>query len=324
VTSASHRYRTADGFYTQYAWVKNYDFEARASLAGYETRDSGGWGYYVDPVRSALNRTGYGAAGALKFRGDLVLKTSLERAYRIPDAEELLGDGAFVKMSGELRPERSWNANVGLLDTRVPLGGPHSLSFELSGFYRLTEDFITYSVRGNEGTGSFINLGKVRGAGGSAEMGYRYGRLFDASANATYQDLRDAQRKIYVDTFLVDNITYKDRLPNIPYFMANASAGLTFENLLSGSDRLRFGWNSRFVNWFFLQWPSLGDPGTKATIPAQLVSDASASWSFARERLNVGFDVKNLFDAQVYDNYLLQKPGREYALKARVFFRETD
>jgi outer membrane receptor protein involved in Fe transport len=321
VTSLSHRYRTAGGFYTQYAWVKNYDFSARATFSGYEQRDSTAWMLHLDPVSANVNRTGFGYAGALNLFGDLIVKLSLERAYRLPDAGELLGDGAFVRMNADLRPERSWNAGLGLVDTRLPLGGKHSLSFELSGFYRFTEDLITYSVQGNQGTGSHINIGKVQGAGGTAEVGYRFAKLFDASANVTYQDLRDARRKVWVDTFLVDNITYKDRLPNIPYLMANASTGLSFQDVFAGSDRLRFTWNSRFVNWFFLYWPSLGSPGTKATIPTQFVSDAGASYSFARERLNVGFDVKNLFDVQVYDNYLLQKPGREYALKVRAFFR---
>lgn len=37
-------------------------------------------------------------------------------------------------------------------------------------------------------------------------------------------------------------------------------------------------------------------------------------------RYNVAFEANNLTDALLYDNYSLQKPGRNFALKLRYMF----
>ena len=70
-----------------------------------------------------------------------------------------------------------------------------------------------------------------------------------------------------------------------------------------------------YVHEFFLRWPSLGNAAKKRTVPSQLVSDAGVGYTLPSEKLIVAADVANLFNEQVYDNFLLQKPGRAFFLK---------
>src|SRR5690606_28239137 len=104
------------------------------------------------------------------------------------------------------------------------------------------------------------------------EASYAYGRLFSASANATYErainTTRYSRPVIFGDTSArVPDATYLNRLPNRPWFFANLAAGLGFDDVMSGSDRLQFNWSAQYVHWFYLTWEAFGDPRGKAVIP---------------------------------------------------------
>jgi outer membrane receptor protein involved in Fe transport len=43
------------------------------------------------------------------------------------------------------------------------------------------------------------------------------------------------------------------------------------------------------------------------------------SYSWKNERYNVSFGCNNLFDKELYDNFMLQKPGRSFFAKFRIF-----
>ncbi|MEM7659591.1 MAG: hypothetical protein AAF399_25980, partial [Bacteroidota bacterium] len=69
------------------------------------------------------------------------------------------------------------------------------------------------------------------------------------------------------------------------------------------------------VHQYFLGWPSLGTSALKNTIPSQLTFDLGASYTFPGKQWSVAVDLINLTNEQVYDNFLLQKPGRSLFLK---------
>ena len=87
---------------------------------------------------------------------------------------------------------------------------------------------------------------------------------------------------------------------------------------LRGS-RLRLTFDYQWVHWFYLTWEAFGSAGTKSRVPTQHITDASLLYSWLDGRYNVSLECTNLLDALAFDNYLLQKPGRAFFLKFRLF-----
>ena len=297
-------------------WIKNYNFKVSTVEIQYIT-DSLGRRPVGIPVENHLNKTGYGYAAKYTLNRMHLLKLSFEQAVRLPDASEILGDGMFVQNNPNLQPEQSFNLNIGYMATGIPVQNNSYLSLQLDGFYRNTNDLILYTVSNSRGDGSYINIGKVRGLGGSVDLTYAIKNFIRLNANATYTDLRDWNQ--FAQDGINQNQTYKDRLPNTPYLTANGGIDITQGDLFQSEDEVSFYWNIQYVHEFFLRWPSLGDPGTKSTIPTQFVNNTGVSYAFRSGMYSVGLDCSNIFNKQVYDNYLLQKPGRFVSAKFRIF-----
>ena len=73
------------------------------------------------------------------------------------------------------------------------------------------------------------------------------------------------------------------------------------------------------MHWFYLTWEAYGSDVSKARIPTQNISNVSALYQLKGGKYNIFLECNNLFDAMAYDNYKLQKPGRAFFLKFRVF-----
>jgi outer membrane cobalamin receptor len=317
ITALAYQVKAIDDKWDNTLWVKNYDFGVSTVDEQYIT-DSLGYRPEAFPISDQLNSTGFGYATKYTFNPRHLVKLSAERAFRLPDPDEVLGDGLFVKNNPQLQPEESINLNASWLANRIPLGRESHLSFEPAFFYRYTRNLILYLVNEGRGIGTYTNIGKVRGIGGSLDLTYQYGDFLQLKANATYQDLRDWSKFQGPNR----NQTFQDRLRNTPYLMANASINIQQENILDQGDQLSFYWDFQYVHEFFLNWPSLGAKSTKAVIPTQLIHSTGVGYSFHSGTYNLSLECTNLFDEQVYDNYLLQRPGRAYATKLRVFFNQ--
>ena len=75
------------------------------------------------------------------FRG-FHLKASYQRAIRLPNSQELFGDGIITFPAAGLRPEKSHNFNLGFLIDKNDILGLSRLQFEVNGFYMQVSDNI--------------------------------------------------------------------------------------------------------------------------------------------------------------------------------------
>lgn len=66
-------------------------------------------------------------------------------------------------------------------------------------------------------------------------------------------------------------------------------------------------------------WDAYGAAEGKARIPDQQILNADISYSWKRGRYNIAFECTNFLDKTTYDNYKLQKPGRAFFAKFRLF-----
>ncbi len=287
-------------------FLKNYGFTSSINELVYTTE------YETIVTKNDVSNWGGGFAASYKIVPKLLLKSSAEQATRMPSATEALGDGVTLESNPAIKPEQSFNANVGTVLGRFEIGSRHGVKIALNGFYRKVTDQLQLNVSGGQETGQFINIREVAGTGAEMEIIYDFDQKLKLNLNGTYLDFRNNQR---VDENGRENILYGDRLRNQPYFMANAGLEYNVLDFIQKESRFFTYLQSSYVHEFFLRWPSLGNEDTKDTIPTQLVFDAGVGYTFPSQKLTLAVDVSNMLNEQVYDNFLLQKPGRAIFFK---------
>ena len=285
-------------------FAKKYWYHGRIITQDYEDNDV--------ITRPAFSNTGYGALFSWQPSQQFLVKSSFEQTYRIPESFEILGDGIYILPNPNLQPERSYNANLGT-EFQETLG-QIKFRVESNVFYRSSKDFIRFNPLGP--FGEFENLHNVRSVGLEGNLILDYKNKILLSSNATWQNITDETR---LDEGLV-NVNYKSRIPNIPYFFGNARVG--FNALETGNKKMVLYWNSRYVHEFFLNWENIAASNTKNIIPRQLTHDLELEYSWQEEKYNISMTINNLFDARVYDNFNIQKPGRAIYLKLRYFIND--
>jgi hypothetical protein len=99
----------------------------------------------MEPPKQKQNKTSqFGWIEAIKYEvaPDIHLKTSYQRAIRLPNPQELFGDGIVTFPSANLRPEKSHNFNAGLLIDKHKILGMERVQLEVNGFYMQITDMI--------------------------------------------------------------------------------------------------------------------------------------------------------------------------------------
>ncbi len=261
------------------------------------------------------NYIGYGAGLRYAFFEQLAAKVSYEHSVRLPIARELLGNGTTIYANVALEPEKSNNVNLALFGTWHPAPG-HSLYYEANGFLRNVDNYIQTSVIEKEGMLQYVNTPAVHIKGVEGEIRYDWDNRLQLTGNLSYQDARDQQK--YKDDGK-PSATYNNRVPNRPWLFGSAEASYTFRNFILPDSRLRLGCNFQWVHWYFLTWEAYGNRDTKARIPSQHVCNADIVYSWKKGQYNIALECSNFLDETVYDNYKLQKPGRAFMAKFRVF-----
>ncbi len=275
------------------------------------------WQTGSDKVKgeSTGNYWGYGVGTRVSFWEPLALKASFEHSVRLPLARELLGNGSTIYANTALNPEKSDNVNLGVFGTWHP-GAGHVLYYEVNGFIRFVDDYIQAVVAEKEGMMQYQNVPAVHIKGLEGEVRYSWKRNLQCMANVSWQDARD-QRKYKEDGKL--SATYLNCVPNRPWLFGAAEVNYTFHDVCRKNSSLRLETSYQWVHWYYLTWEAYGAKESKAQIPAQHVVNAGVTYSLENGRYNLSVSCDNIFDRLVYDHYKLQKPGRSFFLKFRVF-----
>ncbi|MBR3029750.1 MAG: TonB-dependent receptor [Bacteroidales bacterium] len=261
------------------------------------------------------NYVGYGLGTRYIFAEAVALKGSYEHSVRLPVARELLGNGATVYPNVALKPEISENFNLGVFGS-LDLGEGHMISYEMNGFVRLVDNYIRASLMETESMMQYVNVDAVHIKGLDGEIRYDWAGKLHAAVNASYDDSRDMREFTQSGE---RSVTYRNRTPNRPWTYCNAELSYTFHNLFQDDDRLRLSADYQWVHWFYLTWEAFGSASSKSRVPTQHITNASLLYSWHSGRYNVSLECSNLLDALAFDNYMLQKPGRAFFLKFRLF-----
>ena len=262
------------------------------------------------------NNWGYGIASRYKFTQWLALKASFEHSVRLPSANEVLGNGTIIYPNLALKPENSNNVNVGLFGS-VKIANKHHVEYEVGTFYRHVKDYIRLDVSESDGLSQYKNVSSVDIKGIDGEIRYTYDNLIQLIGNISY--VNEKSKTKYQANGKPD-VTYNNKVPNKPWLYSNVELNIKKGNVFGVKDnQLKFAYYFQYVHWFYLTWEGYGTLSSKSTIPSQSVNSSSLTYSMKNEKYNISLECNNIFDRLVYDNYMLQKPGRSFFCKLRIF-----
>lgn len=286
--------------------------------AGPISQNSDGVGNYVN-MSKTVSSLGYGAAGTYFILKDLQAKLSYEKAYRLPTNEELFGDEDLEAGKTDLEPEKSDNINFNLSYSHQ--FGKHGIYVEGSLVYRDTKDYIQRGISKHGSTyyGSYENHGRVKTKGFNVSARYSYSYWLSLGGTFNSMNTRDDEKYV-AGGITQESLTYKARIPNQPYQFANFDLSLFWRNLFVKGNVLSLTYDSYYQHEFPLYWENIGDASTKKRVPEQFSHNLALTYSLKKGRYNLSFECKNFTNEELFDNFSLQKAGRAFYGKVRVYF----
>jgi outer membrane receptor protein involved in Fe transport len=266
-------------------------------------------------ISASSTNYGYGSTATYHITDQFQVKASYEHSYRLPTPLEMLGDGANITPSVNLKPENSDNVNFGL--GFITHKNKHHFGAESSVIYRNARDFIREKVEGDKAHSE--NLQNVQITGIDGVLRYGYSDFLSFEANATYQ--KKLNKNKFINGTSIPDALYDAQVPNEPILFGNADLGFNFKNIKYKHDRLSVNVSANYIDDFYLAWPVLGELETKKAIPEQFTQSAMISYSLLDGKYNLAFECNNITDVKVYDYYNIQKPGRSFTVKFRYFLQ---
>lgn len=273
---------------------------------------------YVRTTRN-VDSWGYGIAGTYFIVPSLQAKVSYEKAYRLPTIEEMFGDEDLEMGDVGIRPESSHNVNVNLAYNQT--FGTHSLYAEAGLVYRNTHDYIQRNLTdlsGGKSAATYINYGKVQTLGYNLSVRYNYSKWLSIGANFTQMDVRDNMPTALGSS--VPNLSYKERMPNVPYIFADSDISFYWNDLFGKGNKLTVTYDNQYMHSFTYYSSNIGANKGDYVVPDQFSHNISVTYSLYQGRYNFIVECRNITDELLYDNFSLQKAGRAFYGKIRVCF----
>lgn len=262
---------------------------------------------------------GYGAAGTWFMPFGLQLKASYEKACRLPTIEEMFGDEDLEVGDMSLRPETSHNVNLNLSYNAV--FGSNTVYVEAGFIYRDTRDYIQRNIlalSGGKSAATYVNYGKVDTKGFSVSARYSFSRWLSLGGNFTQMNVRDNMPTAQGSS--AANLSYRERMPNLPYMFADSDVNFYWHGLGRKNNVLTVTYDNQYTHKFCYYTANIGSANSDYTVPDQFAHNLTVSYGIHNGRYNLSFECRNFTNARLYDNFSLQKAGRAFYGKVRIYF----
>ncbi|MBK0370809.1 TonB-dependent receptor [Flavobacterium agrisoli] len=296
----------------------------RTSQTSYEiaTTDNVNTLIRKDTVTTDYN-FGYGATVSYNILSNLYLIGSTENSPIMPSDEQIFGDPELNILSNlDLQPEKYINYNLGFRWGPADFG-KHRISlygnlFWRNGYNKIVRQTVADSDIEDEAEADiqvtkYVNLDQTQAKGFEAEVNYVYNNRLNASFNISKFNNLD---KSEIDDQGNPNAYYGHQVANEPYFTMNLNTQYSFRNVFQKESVLYAYYNFGYVGEYYVV---RGEPSWSKT-PAQIPQDLGFSYRFPSKKLIASLDIKNIFNAEVYDNFQIQKPGRGIYFKLNYTF----
>lgn len=292
---------------------KQYHIHASGPIATSSAQD-----VYQLSSRS-IDHFGYGAAGTWFMPLGFQLKASYEKAYRLPTIEEMFGDEDLEMGDISLKPEASHNVNLNLSYNAA--FGSNIVYVEGGFIYRDTHDYIQRNIlalSGGKSAATYVNYGRVDTKGFNISARYSYSRWVSLGGNFSLMNVRDNMPTAQGST--VANIAYKERVPNLPYLFADSDVNFYWHGLGGKGNVLTVTYDNQYTHSFAYYSANIGSRNDDYTVPDQFAHNLMVSYGIRNGRYNLSLECRNFTNAALYDNFSLQKAGRAFYGKVRIYF----
>lgn len=312
IVGLSYRYMPNTRFNIT-AFGKQYHQYVSGPVASSAAQDN-----YVKSSRN-VDVFGYGVAGTWFIPVGLQVKASYEKAFRLPTIEEMFGDEDLEVGDMSLKPESSHNVNLNL--SYDATFGKNIIYIEAGVVYRNTRDYIQRNIMalsGGKSAATYINYGKVETKGVTVSARYNFGRWLSLGGSSTQMNVRDNMKTAMGST--VANIAYRERMPNLPYMFADSDINFYWHGLGGRHNVLTVTYDNQYTHSFCYYASNIGSNNDDYMVPDQFSHNLAFSYAIDNGRYNLSFECRNLTNARLYDNFSLQKPGRAFYGKVRIYF----
>lgn len=273
---------------------------------------------YVKSSRS-VDAFGYGAAGTWFMPFGFQMKASYEKAYRLPTIEELFGDEDLEVGDMSLKPETSHNVNLNLSYNAT--FGNNIIYVEAGFIYRDTRDYIQRNIlalSGGKSAATYVNYGKVDTKGFSISARYNFSKWLSLGGNFTQMNVRDNMKTAMGSTMA--NVAYRERMPNQPYMLADSDINFYWHGLGGKRNVLTVTYDNQYTHKFCYYASNIGSNNKDYMVPDQFSHNLTISYGIKNGRYNISFECRNFTNERLYDNFSLQKAGRAFYGKVRIYF----
>ena len=273
---------------------------------------------YVKSSRS-VDAFGYGAAGTWFMPLGFQMKASYEKAYRLPTIEEMFGDEDLEVGDMSLKPESSHNVNLNLSYNAT--FGDNTIYVEAGFIYRDTRDYIQRNIlalSGGKSAATYVNYGKVDTKGYSVSARYNFSKWVSLGGSFTQMNVRDNMKTAMGST--VANVAYRERMPNQPYMFADSDINFYWHGLGRKSNVLTVTYDNQYTHKFCYYASNIGSNNNDYMVPDQFSHNLTISYGIKNGRYNFSFECRNFTNERLYDNFSLQKAGRAFYGKVRIYF----
>lgn len=256
---------------------------------------------------------GYGLALKYSFNENFFARTSFESAIRIPSRLEIFGDFIAITPNLALEPEKSQNINFGAY-YKFDIDSYRYFSIDINTFLRDQSNLIRLEPGGYPtAPGQFVNELEADAKG--IELSFAFTPIKDltASFNVTYQQVLRAGEENELGTKGIGR-----PLPNIPSFFYNTSLRYQIKSPFSISDKISANLYFSHVDEFDLIFQTTANQDN--LIPVQNQLDLGIGYQWEKSGLSTSFNINNVLNSEVFDNFRVPKPGIQYALKIRYLF----
>lgn len=262
---------------------------------------------------STNSNFGYGGTLSYNAVSDLYIIASTENSYVSPSERQLYGSPETnILPNTQLSPEKNINYNLGFrlgaLEFNKHKVSVYANAFWRNGYDKITQQAVVESEIEEEAEADiqvtrYVNLGKTQARGFEAEIIYIYNNRLNTSLNFSKFNNVFKQE---VDENDNAHSLFGQQVPNEPFFTINGNIQYRFNNIFQKKSILNTYYTIGFVGEYYTVW---GQPEWSKT-PSQVSHDVGLSYRFPSQKLVASIDIKNLFNAEIYDNFAIQKPGR--------------
>ena len=312
IVGLSYRYMPNTKF-NLIAFGKQYHQRVSGPVATSAAQDS-----YIKSSRS-VDAFGYGVAGTWFIPLGFQMKASYEKAYRLPTIEEMFGDEDLEVGDMSLKPESSHNVNLNLSYNAT--FGNNTIYVEAGFIYRDTRDYIQRNIlalSGGKSAATYVNYGKVDTKGFSISARYNFSKWLSLGGNFSQMNVRDNMKTAMGS--IMANVAYRERMPNQPYMFADSDISFYWHGLGGKRNILTVTYDNQYTHEFCYYASNIGSNNNDYMVPDQFSHNLTISYGINSGRYNLSFECRNFTNERLYDNFSLQKAGRAFYGKVRIYF----